>query len=362
MRRPIIGLLVLALAAVLGRAEDRTAKEGAAAFKELKKEVEELAAKAATPDELERALKKYSPKVLALAEKHRKAPFAFDALALCLQMSMAEAPTNSPAAKAIAILKEDFVKHKRIEDVLPLLQEITAKGSADLLAAISEKNPTKKVQARAIKALILLRNKLVMEADRIQGDKKERKELADRRGNAYVKELEANAGKYRKEMLALDKKLQDRYPGMVKVLFIGKKAPEAVSQNLDGKKVKLSSLKGKVVVLHFWTTLSGPCVAMIPHERDLVKRLKGKPFVLVSISADARKETLANFLEDNAMPWTHWWNGGAKGGLVEDWEVTQFPTIYVLDAKGVIRYKDVRGKAMDRAVLALLKETKKGKK
>jgi hypothetical protein len=63
------------------------------------------------------------------------------------------------------------------------------------------------------------------------------------------------------------------------------------------------------------------------------------------------------------MPWTHWWNGD-RGGIVEDWNVEYFPTIYVLDHKGVIRFKDVRNKAMDEAVEKLIKEMddeKKGK-
>jgi thiol-disulfide isomerase/thioredoxin len=128
-----------------------------------------------------------------------------------------------------------------------------------------------------------------------------------------------------------------------------------VSQDLDGKKVKLSDLRGKVVVLDIWATWCPPCRAMIPHERELVKRLEGKPFVLVSISGDAEKKTLTDFLAKEKMPWTHWWNG-ARGGIVEDWQVEFFPTIYVLDAKGVIRYNGVRGADMDKAVDTLLKE------
>jgi cytochrome oxidase Cu insertion factor (SCO1/SenC/PrrC family) len=94
---------------------------------------------------------------------------------------------------------------------------------------------------------------------------------------------------------------------------------------------------------------------MIPHERSLVKRLEGKPFTLVSISVDEKRETLAEFLKKEPMPWTHWFNG-PSGKIIADLNVRSYPTIYVLDANGVIRYKDVRGKVLDRAVDALLKE------
>ena len=118
---------------------------------------------------------------------------------------------------------------------------------------------------------------------------------------------------------------------------------------------------GKVVVVDVWATWCGPCKAMIPHERELVKRLKGKPFVLVSISIDAKKEKVKDFLKDNEMPWTHWWNG-AKGGVISELGIKFIPTIHVLDAKGIIRAKGVRGEAMDKAVDKLLKELEESKK
>jgi thiol-disulfide isomerase/thioredoxin len=142
---------------------------------------------------------------------------------------------------------------------------------------------------------------------------------------------------------------------IVRNLSVGKAAPEVVSRDLDHLEVKLSDYRGKVVVLDVWHTGCMPCRAMIPHERELVKRLEGKPFVLVSVSADTEKEALTRFLETTPMPWTHWYSG-PKGGMMEDWRVSYFPTIYVLDAQGVIRFTDVRGAKLDKAVDQLLAE------
>jgi thiol-disulfide isomerase/thioredoxin len=111
-------------------------------------------------------------------------------------------------------------------------------------------------------------------------------------------------------------------------------------------------------VLDIWATWCGPCKAMIPHEREMVERLKDKPFTLVSISADEKLKTLTDFLAKEKMPWTHWWTG-IEGGIVEDWDVQFFPTIYVLDAKGIIRHKNVRGEELEKAVNELIKEAEK---
>jgi thiol-disulfide isomerase/thioredoxin len=145
-------------------------------------------------------------------------------------------------------------------------------------------------------------------------------------------------------------------------LAIGKPAPEVVSKDLDDKETKLSALKGKIVVLDIWATWCPPCRAMIPHEREMVEKLKDKPFTLISVSADDTKEVVRDFLKNEKMPWTHWFEGQREDGIISDWNVRFYPTIYVLDHKGVIRFKNVRGKDLEEAVEKLLAEQEKEKK
>ena len=95
---------------------------------------------------------------------------------------------------------------------------------------------------------------------------------------------------------------------------------------------------------------------MYPHERSLVKRMKDKPFALLGVNSD-KKERLLDTIKRENMTWRSWWDGGSTGGpIAKAWNVRGWPTIYVLDHKGVIRYKGVRGEAMDKAVDALLAE------
>jgi hypothetical protein len=96
---------------------------------------------------------------------------------------------------------------------------------------------------------------------------------------------------------------------------------------------------------------------MYPHERSLVKRLAGKPFALLGINSDRDREALKKTLEKEQITWRSWWDGGSTDGpIATQWNVSGWPTIYVLDAEGKIRYKDVRGAAMDKAVDTLLAE------
>jgi thiol-disulfide isomerase/thioredoxin len=142
---------------------------------------------------------------------------------------------------------------------------------------------------------------------------------------------------------------------------IGAAAPETVGRDLDGKEIKLSDLKGKVVVLDFWATWCPPCRAMIPHTNQLFEKMKGKPVVIVSVSADNKQEDLTKFLKTNKMPWTHWFDG-PNGSVGQLWGIRAYPTIYVIDHKGVVRHHQEGGShAMDAVIEKLVKEADENK-
>ena len=99
---------------------------------------------------------------------------------------------------------------------------------------------------------------------------------------------------------------------------------------------------------------------MYPHERSLVKRLADEPFALIGVNSDPDLDELRPRLEEESITWRSFWNGpdGTGGPISQAWGVRSWPTIYVLDAEGVIRFKNVRGEAMDEAVDELLAEMK----
>ena len=95
---------------------------------------------------------------------------------------------------------------------------------------------------------------------------------------------------------------------------------------------------------------------MLPHEKEMVVRLKDKPFALIGINSDGDRSVLQKILEKEKITWRQAVDGSTEGPLATAWNIHGWPTIYILDSKGVIRYKNLRDKPMEDAVVKLLAE------
>lgn len=142
---------------------------------------------------------------------------------------------------------------------------------------------------------------------------------------------------------------------------VGKVAPDIAGVDLDGVRFNLRDYRGKVVVLAFSGEWCGICRAEYPYQRLLVDLYRNWPFALLSVesgngkgAADARKaKTDARLLHRS------FWDGGGKPGdgpIASAWGVTGWPTVYVIDAHGVIQFVDVRQEDLLKAVRQLLTE------
>lgn len=110
-------------------------------------------------------------------------------------------------------------------------------------------------------------------------------------------------------------------------------------------------------------------MAMFPHERSLVKKMEGRPFVLVGINSDRDRDECKKKNEEQGITWRSFWCGktGTGGPIPKEWGVTGWPTLYLIDHNGVIRRHSVGSpdpKAMDDAIEELVKkaEEDQGKK
>ena len=95
---------------------------------------------------------------------------------------------------------------------------------------------------------------------------------------------------------------------------------------------------------------------MYPDNRVLIERLQMQPFAFVGVMGDDTIDTVIESLETKTITWRVWWDGGKNGSISRKWNVRGWPDIYVLDHNGIIRFKDARGKELERAVEILLAE------
>ena len=144
-------------------------------------------------------------------------------------------------------------------------------------------------------------------------------------------------------------------------LAIGKLAPEIVGTDSDGKPLKLSDYRGKVVVLVFWASWCGPCMEQVPHEVALAKRLADKPFTILGVNLDRTLAAARAVIEKEKIPWPNFCDGDPTkpGPIFTLYHIQSVPVIYVLDHKGIIRAKDVHGAALDKCAETLLGESQK---
>ncbi len=118
----------------------------------------------------------------------------------------------------------------------------------------------------------------------------------------------------------------------------GQTAPLFDVKTLDGKRIRLQDLRGKIVLLSFWASWCGECIAEIPTLKEFYKAFgSDKRFVMIGLSLDNSAKTLRSFTKSHEMNWTQ--------GVLGDWSqskipslyaVSFIPTMYLIDQNGIV--------------------------
>jgi thiol-disulfide isomerase/thioredoxin len=119
--------------------------------------------------------------------------------------------------------------------------------------------------------------------------------------------------------------------------FRGDPKPPALRlEDMQGKIHELTDYKGEVVLVNFWATWCPPCVEEIPSMGRLARRLGGQGFTILGINLGEPKEQVARFLESTPADFPILVD--EDGGSAESWSIRAYPTSFLVDREGVIRY------------------------
>jgi thiol-disulfide isomerase/thioredoxin len=117
---------------------------------------------------------------------------------------------------------------------------------------------------------------------------------------------------------------------------------------LDDKEFDWSKYRGKVVLIDFWATWCGPCLAELPNVKKNYERYHDKGFDVVGISIDDDREKLEEFLEKDKLPWTilNEDRAGWKSAIAEEYGISGIPTVILVDKEGKVLSFNARGPAL----------------
>src|SRR5262249_40010097 len=144
---------------------------------------------------------------------------------------------------------------------------------------------------------------------------------------------------------------------------VGKPAPAISREGVDGRVLTLGDYRGKVVLIDFWAELFPPCRAAYARERALVKRYADRPFALLGVNGDGTRKEASRVQEREKQTWPSWYDGGPGGPIATRWEVEVWPTLFLLDKRGVVRQTWVGwppARVLHQAIEKLLEEGGKG--
>lgn len=138
-------------------------------------------------------------------------------------------------------------------------------------------------------------------------------------------------------------------------LAIGKTFPDFAEQDTASRPLSVSGLKGKVVLVDFWATWCGPCVAELPNVTAAYAKYKGKGFEIVGISLDEDRAALDAFVKEHKMDWPQFFDGlGWKNKLAQQYGIESIPATFLLDREGKIVAKNLRGPQLEAEIAKLL--------
>lgn len=217
-------------------------------------------------------------------------------------------PENDPFKKAMAEAIEK-IRARRVDGPLGVADELEKQGRALARDFPKEEEPWG----------------MLLNAAAYAPTAKAQELLKDVAENAPSRELKEHAGVQLRKMGAVGKPFALAFTAV------------------DGREVDLAKLKGKVVLIDFWATWCGPCIAELPNVKAAYKELHGQGFEILGISLDDDEKALKRFVAKEEMTWPQYFDGlGWKNKISSAHGINSIPAMYLVDKKGVLRDMNAR--------------------
>lgn len=136
--------------------------------------------------------------------------------------------------------------------------------------------------------------------------------------------------------------------------FINTPAFDFQVTDLRGETLSLTQYRGQVVLLDFWATWCGPCIAEMPNVKATYAKYKNQKFEIIGISLDRSTAPLEAYIASQGLTWRQYWDNGGKISYM--YNVRAIPSTFLIDGAGIIRRVNLRGPALEVAVDELVRE------
>jgi peroxiredoxin len=133
----------------------------------------------------------------------------------------------------------------------------------------------------------------------------------------------------------------------------GNLVPDIETRTIDGQTWRLRDQRGKVLMLDFWATWCPPCVASIPHLKQIYNRFKSEPdFLMVGVSGDGDPDLVANFVKQHEIPWLQLVD--PRDPLAQAFGIQAIPSVWVIDREGRVAGSHLEGAQIEATIAATL--------
>lgn len=250
-------------------------------------------------------------------------------------------PDGSEVARALTNIQQYHVRSPAMLELCQQLDRLRHRGAPALLEAILRDNPSAEIRAASASTLGNLRRDAAE-------DRPDPKAIAE--AEKFYERAIAEASKAGRPGVHWARQAAEEL-ATLRTTTIGKPAPPAEGEDLDGQPLSLDEHRGQVVMLVFWSHY----LSEAAEWRKALEPFKDRPVTWLGVNCDSDQKRAKAEVAKQEVTWRSFADG-QDGPISRAWHNRSWPRVYLLDKAGVIRYRNPRGRELVEAIEALLRD------